>query len=46
MIIPQKKNKETTVFHSDTDITSYTNDYTLDPRLGRNHVKALREYFQ
>jgi len=46
MIIPHKKNKETTVFHSDTDITTYTNDYTLDPRLGRNHVKVLREYFQ
>lgn len=47
IIIPHKKNnRETIVFRSDTDITSYTNDYTLDPRLGRNHVKVLREYFQ
>jgi hypothetical protein len=47
IIIPHKKNNsETIIFRSDTDITSYTNDYTLDPRLGRNHVKVLREYFQ
>lgn len=45
MVIPHKKNKDTTVFHSPTDLTGYTNDYTLDPRLGRNHVKVLREYF-
>lgn len=47
MVIPHKKDKkETSVFHSQTDITKYTDDYTLAPRLGRNHVKVLREYFQ
>lgn len=46
MIIPHKKDKESTIFHADTDIVNYTTDYTLDPRLGRNHVKVLRDYFQ
>jgi len=46
MVIPHKKNKERSVFHTPTDIINYTDDYTLDPRLGKNHVKVLREYFQ
>jgi hypothetical protein len=46
MVIPHKKNKENSVFHTPTEIINYTDDYTLDPRLGRNHVKVLREYFQ
>lgn len=46
MIIPHKKNIDSSVFHIPTEIINYTDDYTLDPRLGRNHVKVLREYFQ
>lgn len=46
MVIPHKMNKNTSVFHSQTDITSYTDGYTLDPRLGRNHGNVLKEFFQ
>lgn len=46
MVIPHEMNKETSVFHTLTELTNYTDDYTLDPRLGLNHVKVLREYFQ
>lgn len=45
MVIP-KKNNETGLFRTHTNITDYTNDYTLDPRLGKNHVKLLKSYFQ
>jgi hypothetical protein len=46
MVIPHKKNMVNSVFLTPTELTCFTADYTLDPRLGTNHVKVLREYFQ
>lgn len=46
MVIPHIKNEETSVFHAQTEITSYTKNYTLDPRLSQNYVNVLRGYFQ
>ena len=35
------------IFLIDTpaEITNFTEDYSLDPRLGLNHVKVLKDYF-
>lgn len=45
IVIPHSKKKEHTTFKIDTDITQFITDYTIDPRLGKNQVKVLREYF-
>ncbi len=45
VVVPHSKQKEHTTFKVDTDITQFTTDYTIDPRLGKNQVKVLREYF-
>ena len=46
MIIPHKKSKSSSIFHTPADITAFTLDYTLDPRIGNNHAKILKDYFQ
>lgn len=46
MVVPHHASKEKTVFKTDTDITTYTDDYTLDPRFGKHHAKVLKDYFQ
>lgn len=44
MIIPHKKQNDTT-FKVDSDITEFTNSYTIDPRLGKNRVEIYKDYF-
>lgn len=44
LVVPHKPPKKKSVYHGPTDITIYTENYTFDSRLGRNHVKVLRDY--
>jgi len=45
IIVPHSKPNNNTAYKMQTDITKFTTRYLLDPRLGKNHVKVLREYF-
>ena len=44
LIVPKSK-QNNNIYNVDTDITQFTSGYTLDPRLGKNLVKVLKEYF-
>ena len=46
MIIPHKKNEKSSIIHRTTKIDIYTDNYTLDPRLGKYKATALKEYFK
>jgi len=45
IVVPHGKQKDHTTFKINTDINEFTSDYTIDPRLGKNHVNVLKEYF-
>ncbi len=45
IIVPHIRPDEKTAYKLPADIKEFTTDYTLDPRLGKNHVKVLKEYF-
>lgn len=45
IVVPHKKQKETTVYKVETLISQFITSYTIDPRMGKNQVKVLKEYF-
>ena len=45
IVVPHRKTKKDVVYKTQKDITKFTTKYTLDPRLGENHVDVLEEYF-
>lgn len=45
IVVPKKKQKDKIAFKQQIDIREFTEGYTLDPRLGVNQVKLLRNYF-
>jgi len=46
IIIPKYNVKDNDFLNLRTDIMKYTENFTLDPRIGSNHVKILKEYFK
>lgn len=46
IIVPHNKSTKTETYKVPTKITDFIQNYTLDPRLGKNQVKVLKEYFK
>lgn len=45
IVVPHGNIKDHSTFKVNTDIKLFTIDYTIDPRLGKNHVKLIKDYF-
>ncbi|HPH81526.1 MAG TPA: DUF2971 domain-containing protein [Flavobacteriales bacterium] len=45
LVVPHKKSRPAPVFMADCDLLTFTSEFNLDPRMGKNHVDVWKKFF-